>query len=175
MIREKAQEFDRIQISERREMLFTAAEAVKLKKYQVQTDEYFDSAPEFEDLNKLSSQFSLCANKNWGDTLFDLQESENEASIENQNLRKQILDASTISHEYRMKIKVAKSNLARIISSSNLERRQLEGQVADSLAARRSLEKSIPELDSQVRAKRENLIRLERERQRLRFALRAGE
>ena len=173
MIREKSQEFDKIQISERREMIFTAAEELKLKNYKAQTNEYFDAAPEFEDLNKLSSQFSSCANQNWSDTLLDLQESESDAAHENQRLRKEILDASTISHEYRMRIKVAKSNLSRLLSSTNLERRQLEGQIAESLASRRRLEKSIPELDAQIKAKRENLCRLERERQRIRFALRS--
>jgi chromosome segregation ATPase len=156
-------------------MLFKEVEEHKLKKYHKQTNEYFESAPEFQRLKDLTSKYSSCANQNWGDTLIDLQESENEASRENQKLRKEILDASTVSHEYRMRIKVAKANVSRISSSSNVERRQLEGQIAESQAARRSLDKSIPEIDAQVQAKRANLTRLERELQRLRAALRAGD
>ena len=156
-------------------MLFKEVEDQKLKKYQKQTTEYFDSAPEFQDLKDLTSKYSSCANQNWGDTLLDLQESEQEAVGENQKLRKEILDASTISHEYRMRIKVAKSNISRLSSSMNVERRQLEGQIAESQAVRRSLEKSIPDLDAQVKAKRLNLSRLERELQRLRAAIRAGD
>ena len=174
-IQETAREFDKVQVTERREMLFTQAEELKLNRYRKQTNQYFESAPEFSELKNLSSQLSACVCQNWSDVLIDLQESESEASRENQQFRKEILDASTISHEYRMRIKTAKSNLARLLSSSHLERRQLEGQIAESLAARRNLEKSIPELDSQVKTKRVHLIRLERELHRLRCALRCGE
>ncbi len=174
-IQETAREFDNVQVTERREMLFTEAEELKLNRYRQQTNEYFENAPEFSELNSLSMQLSTCVSQNWSDVLADLQESESEASRENQLFRREILDASTISHEYRMRIKTAKSNLARLLSSSHLERRQLEGQIAESLAARRSLEKSIPELDSQVKTKRGHLIRLERELHRLRCALRCGD
>jgi hypothetical protein len=174
-IQDAAREFDKVQVTERREMLYTEAEELKLNRYRKETNGYFESAPEFSELNHLSTQLSTCVSQNWSDVLCDLQESESEASRDNQLFRKQILDASTISHEYRMRIKTAKSNLARLLSSSHLERRQLEGQIAESLAARRSLEKSIPELDSQVKTKRVHLIRLERELHRLRCALRCGD